>query len=178
MTAPNQTGQAPAAAGTVVLGEAARLSELLAESRTNLAEANAARDKAEARADKAEKRATLVEAQRGAETKVREALGKSDLKEAAWGDVVARVCDSLTLTEAGRVDEAKLTTAIEAEIQAERTKVARLMEAYGVGSVTGLGGTSAKDQFSEADLEKGLTDVFASIGLNEADAKIAAKGRG
>jgi hypothetical protein len=171
------TGQAPGAAGAVVLGEAERLSHLLAESRTALAEANGRADKAEQKAATAERRATLVEAQRGAEVKTREALAKSDLKEAAWPDVVARVCDSLELTENGKVDEAKLTTAVEAEIQAERTKVARLMEAYGVGVVAGLGGGTSGEEFSEAEFESGLTDVFTSIGLTEADAKTAAKGR-
>lgn len=172
------TGPAPGTAGTtVVLGEAERLSQLLAESRTALAEANARADKADKRAAAAEQRSTLVEAQRGAEVKARVMLAESDLKEAAWGDVIARVCDSLELTEAGKVDDGKLTTAIEAEIHAERTKVARLMEAYGVGAVSGLGGSSGEKEFSESEFEAGMTDVFTSLGLSAEDAKTAAKGR-
>jgi hypothetical protein len=173
------TGQVPGTAGTpVVLGEAERLSQLLAESRTAMAEAISRADKSDQRAAAAERRATLVEAQRGAEVKAREALAKSDLKEAAWPDVITRVCDSLELTEAGKVDDAKLGTAIDAEIHAERTKVARLMEAYGVGTVAGLGGDpSGGEQFSEADFQTGMTDVFTSLGLSAEDAKTAAKGR-
>lgn len=171
-------GQAPdATARPVALGEAERLSQLLAESRTNLAEANARADKADARAVTAERRATLVEAQRAAEKRTLAALAKSDLKEAAYSDVVAAVCDSLTLDEAGKVDETQLVTAIEAEIQTARTKVARLLEQYGVGSVTGLGANGGADQLTEARFEQDMAEVFQSIGLTEADAKLAAKGR-
>lgn len=177
VTAPNQPGVAPGTAGQVVLGEAERLSQLLAESRTALAEANARADRAEQRATEAERRATVVEAQRDAERRTIARLRTSDLKEASWPNVVARVCDSLTVNEAGRVDEAALGTAIDAEIQAERTNVARLLESYGVGTVKGLGGGSGEQSLSESDLEAGLSDVFQSIGFSEADAKLAAKGR-
>jgi hypothetical protein len=160
-----------------VLGEAERLSQLLAESRTALAEANVRADKAEARATVAEKRATLIEAQRGAEKVTLAKLAESDLKQVSYTAVVAGVCDSLELNEAGKVEETKLSEAIAAEILKERTRVAQLLEAHGFGTVAGLNGAGATGELSEADFEKQLGDVLGNIGLSESEAKTAARGR-
>lgn len=179
------TGPEPGAGGaaeptrSVALGEAERLSQLLAESRTNLAEANAKADAATKRADAAEAKTTLIEAQRAAEKVVLEALGKSALTAPSYAPVVSRVCESLELGTDGKVDQAKLATAIEAEIAAEATRVAQLMEAYGVGRPRGLG-TAEGDTtttMTAAEAEAGLTSLFGSLGLDENSAKLAAKGR-
>ena len=177
------TGPEPGAGGaanegrTVALGEADRLSQLLAEQRTATAEANARADKEKTRADTAEAKVTLLEAQRAAETQTLAALSKSPLKEGSYDVVVARVRDSLNVGTDGKVDEAKLTTAIEAEIAAEQTRVAQLLESYGVGRVRGLGASEASDGLTEEAFEAALGKTFQGIGLDEKTAAAAAKGR-
>lgn len=183
MTAPLNTGTAPGAGGAaeptrVALGEAERLSQLLAESRTALAEANAKADTATKRADEADAKVTLITAQRAAEKVVLEALGKSALTAPSYAPVVSRVCESLELGTDGKVDQAKLATAIEAEIAAEATRVAQLMEAYGVGRPRGLGASEdTTSTMTAAEAETELTALFGNLGLDEASAKLAAKGR-
>lgn len=177
------TGPEPGAGGAanegrVVLGESERLSQLLAESRTNLAEANAKADAATKRADTAEAKVTLIEAQRAAEKVVIVALGKSALTAPSYAPVVSRVCESLELGADGKVDEGKLATAIEAEIAAEATRVAQLMEAYGVGRPRGLGTSEADGTtMTAAEAETELASLFGNLGMDEAGAKLAAKGR-
>jgi hypothetical protein len=183
-----QTGTAPADSGgtqvtetaaprTIVLGEAERLSQLLAEARTSLAEATTAREAAEQRATTAERRALLAEAKFTAAERVRGKLQGSALKEASWPAVISAVCDSLTVDEAGKLDQAKLDEAITAQIEAERTRTAALLEAYGVGVPRNLGGGTESKGLTEAQFTTQLTDLFGELGMSEADAKLAAKGR-
>lgn len=117
-----------------------------------------------------------------ARSTVSAALAESGLPETAYARVTANVVGhegaAIPLGENGGIDDAKLKTAIEAAIKAEKSYVAGLLEAAGVGSVRGLGTTTGKDgELSESDLQKGLSDVFASIGLPTEQATLAAKGR-
>jgi hypothetical protein len=117
-----------------------------------------------------------------ARSTVATALAESGLPETAWPRVTAGVVGhegaGIPLTEAGAIDSDKLKTAIESAITDMKSFVAGIAEAAGVGSVRGLGASTSKDgELSEADLEKGLTDVFESIGLPSEQAKLAAKGR-
>lgn len=115
-------------------------------------------------------------------TKVAAALAESGLPENAWPRVTATVVGhegaAIPLDEKRAVDGDKLTASIEAAIKAEKTYVAGLLESAGVGQVRGLGTSTGKGgELSESDLEKGLNEVFTSIGLPDEQAKLAAKGR-
>lgn len=117
-----------------------------------------------------------------ARSTVATALAESGLPETAWPRVTAAVVGhegaGIPLTEAGGIDGDKLKAAIEAAITDMKSFVAGIAEAAGVGSVRGLGASTSKDgELSEADLEKGLTGVFSSIGMDETVAALAAKGR-
>jgi hypothetical protein len=176
-TTPGSGPETGAQPSRTVLGEAERLSQLLAENRTALAETETKLRAAEARAEAAEKRATLAEAQRAAERVVRTKLAETDLKPVSHPAVIAAVCDSLELTEAGKVDPTKLDEAIKAQVLQERTRVAQLLEAHGVGSVAGLNGQQGGTDLSEADFETELAGAFGRIGLSESAATTAARGR-
>ncbi|MGH3375992.1 MAG: hypothetical protein ACRDP6_14735 [Actinoallomurus sp.] len=117
-----------------------------------------------------------------ARSTVAAALAESGLPETAFARVTATVVghegSAIPLGEAGAINSDKLKTAIESAIKAEKSYVAGLLEAAGVGTVRGLGASTGKDgELSEADLEKGLTGVFSSIGMDDTVAALAAKGR-
>jgi hypothetical protein len=97
-----------------------------------------------------------------------------------------RVADTVTagidtwLDEAGQLDGVALAAAISAAITAERAYLTAYDEARGAGRVRGLGETTAPATAAptdEAALEAALTDIFESVGMNTAGAKLAAKGR-
>lgn len=94
--------------------------------------------------------------------------------------VTARVLDSVPTTAEGVIDDSALTERITATIADEATYVraarAQALEAAGVGQPYGLG---ASVQGSPVDdgFEQEMTDFFGALGLSEAQAKIAAKGR-
>jgi hypothetical protein len=115
-------------------------------------------------------------------TTVAAELAESGLPETAYARVTATVVGhegaSIPMTEARAIDTDRLKTSIAEAIKSEKSYVAGVLEAAGVGSVRGLGASTGKDgELSESDLEKGLTDVFASIGLPSEQATLAAKGR-
>lgn len=95
--------------------------------------------------------------------------------------IEAVVSGTLPLTEAGEVDDAKLTPLVEAAAKKEGAYVAQLT---GSGRVIGMGGAPAVAQLSEADQkleeerikanEADAENVFKRFGLNEAQAKAAA----
>ena len=95
--------------------------------------------------------------------------------------IEAVLAGSLPLTEAGEVDEAKLTPLVEAAAKKEGAYVAQLT---GSGRVLGMGGAPVVSQLSEADQKRELelvkaqeadaVEVFKRFGLNEAQAKAAA----
>ena len=176
-TGTQPAGPVDGTGGRVALGEAERLSQLLAESRTALVEVNGRADRAEQRATAAEKRATLAEAKLQAVGTIRAKLAESQLKPVSYETVTAAVCDSLELNESGKVDEARLAEAITAEIQREETRVAHLLEAHGYGRPAGLAGTSADAELSESDFEKQFAAGMSRLGLSESEAAVAARGR-
>ena len=117
-----------------------------------------------------------------ARSTVATALAESGLPETAWPRVTAAVVGhegaGIPLTEAGAIDGERLKKAIESAITDMKSFVAGIAEAHGVGSVRGLGASTGKDgELSEADLEKQLTGVFSSIGMDDTVAALAAKGR-
>jgi hypothetical protein len=204
MTAP-VTGPAPGAAGTTPATETqarpadateatarvaileAELTQLRSRAATQseqLAEAQADARRANARADQAESDLRRLRGNEAGRTTVDRLLaapesGVPDNLQAHIGPRVhAAITNHVPLTDAGEVDQTALDAAVAAAIRTERVHAAALLEAQGVGRVSGLGADGdPHTQMSEEDLEKGLTDVFGRIGLTESVAKLAAKGR-
>lgn len=116
-----------------------------------------------------------------ARSTVAAALAESGLPETAFPRVTAAVVGhegaTLPMTEAGAVDGDKLKAAIEAAIKAEKTYVAGLLEAAGVGAVRGLG-ESADGGYSDEDADKELAEAMKGLGMSETATKIAVTGRG
>lgn len=185
--ADTQTGTPPASAAgpaevtetatRVPVSEAAQLQRLLEESQAQTGKALTRAEIAEADRDAAIRRATLVEAKWTAETRTKAALAASPLKEASYASVIADVCNGLSLDEHGKADDALIEAAIKTAIDREQTKVADLLEQYGVGRPTGLGGSTNATQVNEAQVNDALNGLFADLGMDETTAKIAAKGR-
>lgn len=116
-----------------------------------------------------------------ARSTVAAALAESGLPETAFPRVTAAVVGhegaTLPMTEAGAVDGDKLKAAIEAAIKAEKSYVAGLLEAAGVGSVRGLG-ESAEGGYSDEDADKELAEAMKGLGMSETATQIAVTGRG
>lgn len=166
-----------AATRTIALGEAERLTQLLAEARTTVAEATKARDDALAQAKASDRRALVVEAKHAAEKQARTALAASPLTEASHQAVVDRVCDSLTVAEDGKVDAKALGEAITAEIDRARRQEAAILEAHGAGVPRGLGATGDQHEMTESEFTQSLSSLFGRLGCDEKTAQAAAKGR-
>jgi hypothetical protein len=115
-------------------------------------------------------------------TTVAAELAESGLPETAYARVTATVVGhegaSIPMTEARAIDTDRLKTSIAEAIKSEKSYVAGVLEAAGVGSVRGLGASTGKDgELTEADFEKGMEGVFTSIGMPNDQATLAAKGR-
>lgn len=81
-------------------------------------------------------------------------LTESDLPAAAHPAVRTQVLVTVPLTEAGALDEAAFTIAVNAAVEAKRTEVAAIAEALGAGKPRGLGNTqtgSDTKQMTEAE---------------------------
>lgn len=87
-----------------------------------------------------------------------------------------RIHDHVPLTPEGEVDQAALESLVDAAIKAERVHAAQLLEAQGVGHVSGLGvedtGLMTTEQF-----ERQAQDLFADLGMDETTIKLAVRGR-
>lgn len=95
--------------------------------------------------------------------------------------VSARILDAVPTTAEGVVDDAALTTAISAVIADEagyvRAARAEALEAAGVGQPYGLGST-ARQEAPDDGFDTEMTKFFSdTLGLTEAQARIAAQGR-
>lgn len=124
-------------------------------------------------------------------------LAESNLPALAQNRVRAQFpATALPLQESDRtLDVAKFTTVIEAAIKAEGDYAAAILEAAGVGSVTGNGaaagagsgipagfgaqraGAGAATQEADAATTEALTQEYKNRGLPEAAARLAAAGR-
>lgn len=75
----------------------------------------------------------------------------------------------------GALDRTVFATAIQEAVKAE---IQYLEKVAGIGNIRGLGESAEDDaDVDEAKVEEDLTESFAALGLSEAGAKIAAKGR-
>lgn len=192
MSGSTQPGTPPSGgAQTTEVSEAALRTDL-AEARTELAETKQKLAEAELTIAKfgenqrelEETQAKLAEAERtnlrliandAARAKATATLTESTLPKVAHAKVIASVTgDNVPLNDEGSLDEAALVTNIKAAIQDQRDYLAAFAEESGMGQVTGLGGSSEPP----VDTEKELGDVFATLGMSESAAAVAAKGRG
>jgi len=90
--------------------------------------------------------------------------------------IAPEIARMVKLTEAGAIDIAALNTAIEARAQQEALYLSQLS-----GRTLRLGESRAADDDADRDDASGddaeLTGIFASWGLSESAAKVAARGR-
>ncbi len=106
-----------------------------------------------------------------------------DVRSQIGPRVTGTVLASVPTTAEGAVDEARLAEAITAAATAEATFVrqtrAEALEAAGVGSVFGLGGSAVDEAEKDTSgVEEALSGLFSTIGLTSEQAAIATKGRG
>lgn len=179
-TAEAVTAEARAAVATAEADRLRAIADRATESDRRAAEAVA-------RADAAEQRARTLMGNEAARTEVGRQIGElTGIPSALLGlirprvesAVVGRVPFATEGDNAGQVDAGALTAAVTAAIEAERTYAALLLEANGVGAVTGLGG-SAQDEggpVGEA-FEAEAADIFKRLGVPSDVAALAAKGR-
>lgn len=115
-------------------------------------------------------------------TTVAAELAESGLPETAYARVTASVVGhegvNIPMTEAGAVDAEKLKTVIEAAIKSEKTYVAGLLEAAGVGSVRGLGESAGAGDVTDEQADKELAEAMKGLGMSEAATRVAVTGRG
>ena len=178
----------PPNGGPTEISEADRLRTELAKTKEELAEAKLtaaklgdnARELEDTKRSLEESRREVLrlKANDAARGKAVEALASSTLPEVAHPEVIEAVTGSnVPLGEDGALDEAALTEKIRAAIERERRYLAKFAESQGLGQVRGLGSSGDPQQMSEADLQGGLKDVFARLGMSEDVADLAARGR-
>jgi hypothetical protein len=159
-----------------------RSARVAAEARsTQIVEARAAEAAAIAARDAAIQEARTLRANQAGQTAVAQAMAEAgNVPEAMRPLIMPRVLERITgrvpLTESGDVDPAALTAAITSAIEAESTFAASLLEAAGHGRVAGLGGSRPGEPTAEESQTR-LAGIFGRIGMDEALATTAAKGR-
>ena len=185
MSGSTQPGTPPSGGAPTEVSEAAQLRTDLAETKQRLAEAeleiaklgDQSRELTEARRDldEARRENRRLRANDAARTKATDALAEATLPEVAHAKVIEAVTGpNVPLNDDGALDEAALVKSIKAAIDRERDYLSRFAESAGMGRVTGLGGATEPP----VDTQKELGAVFASLGMSESAAAVAAKGRG
>ena len=146
-----------------------------------LTEAQRAEAKAIAERDQAVAEARRIRANDAGRDAVTRLMAESGVPGAVLGlmtpRVQAAIKDRVPLTEAGEVNAEALDAAIKSAIEAERTYAGALLEASGAGEVRGLGGGGNPDVIKESDFRARMDETFKRLGLSEAEAALAAKGR-
>lgn len=92
--------------------------------------------------------------------------------------VTDQVLADVPLTDAGEVDTTALGERISTVIEAEVGRVAALLERHGVGAPRGVGPAARAEAVDADKFEEGLSGLFGRLGMTEAAAAVAAKGRG
>lgn len=147
-----------------------------------LTEAQSAQRTAEARMKEALARLQLLEGNEAGRRAVDKALeanesGMPETMLAAIGPRVhATVTDRVPMTDDGKVNAEALAALVASAIKSEAGHAAAVLESQGVGRPSGLGGSDATG-LSEAEFENQLVQDFMEMGMDEATAKLAAKGR-
>lgn len=106
------------------------------------------------------------------------ALAAAELPAACHADVREAALASVPLTDAGALDTAAFGESLKAVIDAEKTKVAAIAEAFGAGRPRGFGDTGPRTDSSDAThATEQLTEALTRLGTSPDTAKIAARGR-
>jgi hypothetical protein len=157
------------------VNQLAAITEALTDARSAERTANAERDAAIAEA-------RVLKGNEAGRTAVDKALaanesGMPETMLAAIGPRVhAAVNGRVPMTDDGKVNAEALAALVTSAIKAEAGHAAAVLESQGVGRPSGLGGSDTVG-LSEADFESGLVRDFMDLGMDEATAKLAAKGR-
>ncbi len=141
--------------------------EAQAQQKKKLAETEKALEEAKAENARFKEALLLVEARTFVEAKVKGAK-IPDLTKARVTEALAKA----PVVKDGKIDEPAYTAAIEAAIKAEADYLAKL----GAGKVSGMGGSAAPEKTLE-ETDKELVAGFMKLGMSEAEAKAAARGR-
>ncbi|GAA2644968.1 hypothetical protein GCM10010399_93580 [Dactylosporangium fulvum] len=186
------TGAQPGQAGTAPVVDTAAIQIEAREAATARDKAVGERDAAlqeasTARTERDTARAELAryKAVEAARPKVETQLAESGLPQAAQARIVAGLMQRVPLNEAGQLDETALKTLAEAEATAEKTYLAQLAEASGVGRVAGFGQTVQPTSQPAAagwstpapQADQALVEAYKARGLNAEAATAAARGR-
>jgi hypothetical protein len=147
-----------------------------------LAEAQSAQRTAEAQRDAAIAEARVLKGNEAGRVAVDKALADeaNGVPESMYASIAPRVHNAVRgnvpMTEDGKVNAEALEALVIASIKAERTYAATVLESQGYGRPSGLGFTDP-DQMTEEAFENDVAARFGRMGLSEATANLAAKGR-
>ena len=141
--------------------------EAQAQQEKTLKETQQALEEAKAENARLKEALLLIEARTFVEAKVKAStlpeISKTRIAEALAKDPVVKD---------GKIDETAYAAKIEATIKAEADYLAKL----GAGKVSGMGGSAAPEKTLE-ETDKELVAGFMKLGMSEAEAKAAARGR-
>lgn len=152
-------------------------SRLVSES-AQLAEARAATAKAEAELAESRKASKVSEARTKARPAAVAVLAGSTLAASTQTRVVEACVAGLTVADDGTFDEAVFKTTVEAARKAAETEHAEILEAAGVGRVSGNGSGTAAVTTEATEAAARLAATFQrDFGMTEEAAKLAAAGR-
>lgn len=147
-----------------------------------LAEAQSAQRTAEAQRDAAIAEARVLKGNEAGRLAVDKALADeaNGVPESMYASIAPRVHNAVRgnvpMTDDGQVNAEALEALVVASIKAERTYAATVLESQGYGRPSGLG-FSDPDQMTEEAFENDVAARFGRMGLSEATANLAAKGR-
>jgi hypothetical protein len=114
---------------------------------------------------------------RDAKDMVKEALAATSLPDVTKARLIESLAKNPPMKD-GALDKEACAKIIQ---EAVKTEIKYLEEVAGIGKIRGLGGSQGEDEDGEDDgtkkVEESLTESFNALGLSEAGAKIAAKGR-
>lgn len=147
-----------------------------------LTDAQSAQRTAEARAEQAEARSRLLEGNEAGRVTVDRMLASDEagvpdgMYDIVAPRVHAAIRGNVPTGEDGKTDQTALEALVSSAIKTEREYAARILESQGVGTPNGLGYSDPNAITNEA-FDAETATLFGSIGLDEATANLAAKGR-
>jgi hypothetical protein len=170
------TGEQPA---TTVVVDTARITEL----ETRLAEALRVQEEATARLAEAEARDRRSRNETAARATAARLLEASQV-EARFRPATLPLIESAAVLHVagvdGELDQAALDTAVSAAIDAERTRLGLLAEAFGCGQPAGVGAAPVgvtTSRIDDTETTSALIESYRARGMSADAAKLAATGR-
>ncbi|MEV8638104.1 hypothetical protein AB0395_41275 [Streptosporangium sp. NPDC051023] len=158
------------------LAEATKAAETAQAALTEAQAATAARVAAlEAKVAESDAKTLRLENDQAARKVCAEALKGCGLPEAAHAKVTEAIVRDIPAGENGVLDGARLAEAVKKAIQDEKTYLAMVAEASGIGAVRGLG--ESQREISASDIDSELEEAFKGLGMSDSAAKTAVHGR-